>query len=191
MKNGPEGPLSDLCSKAYPRSARAGSSALEEPSSVLLEVSLDGDEVVVLLLFMSLDDDDGAALELLSTVDEVLDEGVDESVPLMVPEVLLLVPSFVGRAEVEGELLVVGATYGLDAALGELLLGTESLVVCAMVTPAALTMAMTAAMLKVLDTSFIFGTPLPETKVPVLKTGQRSFQTRGFHGRNPCRTILT
>lgn len=156
---------------------------------MLLEVSLDG-EVVVLLLFMSLDDDGVAALEL-STVDEVLDDGDDESVLLMLPEVLLLVPSLVGRAEVDGELLVVGATYGLDAALGELLLGTESLVVWAMVTPAALTIAMTAAMLKVLDTSFIFETPLPETKVPVLKIGQRSFQTWGFHGRKMCRTILT
>ena len=145
--------MSGLCSKAYPRSARAGSSALDELSSVLLEVSLDGDEVVVLLLFMSLDDD-GAALELLSIVDEVL----DESVLPMLPDVLLLVPSLVGRAEVEGALLVVGATYGLEAALGELLLGTESLV-WATVTPAAPTMAMTAAMLKVLDTSFIFGTP--------------------------------
>jgi hypothetical protein len=130
---------------------------LEELSSVLLEVSLDGDEVVALGMSLLGDDVVVAAFEL-STVDEVL-EGDDESVLLMLPGVLLLVPSFVGRAEVEGELPVVGATYGLDAALGELLLGTESLV-WAMVTPAALTMAMTAAMLRVLDRSFIFRTPL-------------------------------
>lgn len=139
-----------------PRSARAGSSPLDELSSVLLDVSLDGDVVVVALDEVSLGDE-VVALELLSIVEDVAGEVDDESVLLMLP--LLLVPSFVGRAEVEGVFWGVGATYGLDAALGELLLGTESLVVWAMVTPAALTMATTAAMLRVLDRSFMCRTP--------------------------------
>lgn len=124
---------------------------------------------------VSLEDDDDGVLEVeLSIVDdEDDDEGVevDESVVelvlgLLVLEPLVLEPlvpcaleSEVGRAEVDGVLAGVGAVLGLDAAYGELLLGTE--LVCAMVTPAALTSATTAAMLKVLDTSFMCRTPIP------------------------------
>lgn len=116
---------------------------------MLLEVSLDGEAVVLLDVSLGVEVAAGVA---------ALGVAVDESVLLMLG--VLVLPSLVGNAEVDGELLVVGATYGLDAALGELLLGTES-VVWAMVTPAALTMAMTAAMLKVLDTSFMLLTPFP------------------------------
>lgn len=65
--------------------------------------------------------------------------------------------SVVGKADVEDVLAVVGFEYGLDAAFGELLLGTE--LVCAMLTPAVATSAATAAMLKVLGKFFISETP--------------------------------
>ena len=126
----------------------------------------------LLLLDTSLVDDgvDVAGNEELESDDDVDDDvdddgvvDVDVSLLLTGAAVLLLVlcalGSFVGRAEVDGELAVVGVVYGLEAALGELLLGTE--LVWAMVTPAALTNATTAAMLKVLDTSFMGRTPFP------------------------------
>lgn len=76
------------------------------------------------------------------------------------PVVLWVLLSLVGSAEVDGRLLGVGAVLGLEAAFGELLLGTDG-VVWAMVTPAALTRATTAAMLKVLVAFFMGLTPVP------------------------------
>ncbi|MBX3622857.1 MAG: hypothetical protein KF891_23050 [Rhizobacter sp.] len=72
---------------------------------------------------------------------------------------LVVLLSLVGSAEVDGRFDGVGAVDGLEAALGELLLGTDE--VCASVTPAALTRATTAAMLKVLVAFFMGLTPVP------------------------------
>ncbi|MET0335219.1 MAG: hypothetical protein ABW190_13180 [Rhizobacter sp.] len=120
------------------RSARGSSeSLLGETSALGLELEP---------VDMSVDDD--GVVELTAG-----DELVDESAAGRLVSRWVL-PSEAGNAEVDGELAVVGGVYGLEAALGELLFGTE--VVCAMVTPAALTSATTAAMLKVLDTFCMF-----------------------------------
>jgi hypothetical protein len=194
-----------LIERCQPRSARAGNSLLDELSGVLFDMSLEGDGVAVLELSTVVDVDGSVLLMVPAAGVELSAAGaaVELSaagaavVPLLGCDI---VPSLVGSEVVEGSLSVLGVSYGLDAAFGELLFGTES-VVWAMVTPAALTMATTAAMLKVLDTSFMFELLFPSTNpalgaatrqgASVRRVGQHLFQSRGCCGRKTCRTILT
>lgn len=128
------------------------------------EVSGDGELVVP---EVSLDTAGAAVVELSVEVAGAAVLSV-LGVELMLPELCdvvsagalccALFASVAGRAEVDGVFVGVAGEYGLEAELGELLLGTE---VCAMLNPALVTSATTAAMLKVLDPFFICLTPFP------------------------------
>lgn len=117
------------------------------------------------LVDMSLDDDgevEFAGDVVLEPVDDVSADGAVVVAP-WVP--------VAGSAEFCGLFGVLGTLYGAEAEFGELLLGTE--LVCAIVTPAAVTMATTAAMLRVLDALFMCLTPFPKVLTTLWRAAAR------------------